>query len=115
MPPLIGLEEPEMALHPAAAHVLLSVLRKGSESCQILVTSHSPDLLDNQDIDADSILAIENLDGATRIGRIDAAGRRMLKEKLFTPGELLRQNQIKPESAESEPQYQNQLFTSSEL
>ncbi len=115
VPPVIGLEEPEMALHPAAAHVLLSVLRKGSESCQILVTSHSPDLLDNQDIDADSILAIENLDGATRIGRIDAAGRRMLKEKLFTPGELLRQNQIKPESAESEPQYQNQLFTSSEL
>jgi predicted ATPase len=95
-PTLIGLEEPEMALHPAAASVLLSALREGSQYSQILVTSHSPDLLDNADIPADSVLAVDNEEGLTRIGPLDEAGRSMLRDKLFTPGELLRQNQLTP-------------------
>jgi predicted ATPase len=99
VPLLIGLEEPEMALHPAAASVLLSALREGARHCQVLVTSHSPDLLDNEDIPSDSLLAVDNIDGLTRIGPIDAAGRNALRDKLFTPGELLRQNQIAPESS----------------
>jgi len=96
-PMLIGLEEPEIALHPAAATVLLSALREGSQHCQILVTSHSPDLLDNADIPTESILAVDNQDGLTRIGPLDEAGRAMLRERLFTPGELLRQNQLAPD------------------
>jgi len=93
-PNLIGLEEPEMALHPAASAVLLGALREASANSQILVTSHSPDLLDNEDIPPESIFAVDNVDGITRIGPIDRAGLQMLREKLFTPGELLRQNQI---------------------
>ncbi len=91
VPLLIGLEEPEMALHPAAATVLLSALREGARHCQILVTSHSPDLLDNSDIPAESLLAVESKEGVTRI---DEAGKKVLKEKLFTPGELLRLGQL---------------------
>lgn len=97
VPPLIGLEEPEMALHPAAAHVLLSALRQGARECQILVTSHSPDLLDNPDIEPETLLAVENRDGVTRIGPIDNAGKNALRDRMFTPGELLRQNQLQPE------------------
>lgn len=96
-PLLIGLEEPEMALHPAAAAVLLSALREGAGHRQILVTSHSPDLLDNSDIPTESILAVENYDGLTHIGPIDEAGRTVLKEHMFTAGELLRQNQLAPD------------------
>lgn len=98
-PTLIGLEEPETALHPAAASVLLAALREASHTTQIVVTSHSPDLLDNPDIDDQSLLAVDNQDGLTRIGRIDAAGREMLRKRLFTPGELLRQNQLLPDPA----------------
>jgi predicted ATPase len=93
-PNLIGLEEPEMALHPAASAVLLGALREATANSQIIVTSHSPDLLDNEDIPAESIFAVDSLDGITRIGTMDPAGRQMLRDKLFTPGELLRQNQI---------------------
>lgn len=96
-PLLIGLEEPEMALHPAAASILLAALREASQKVQILVTSHSPDLLDNSDIDTESLLAVENVEALTRIGPIDAAGREVLKQNLFTAGELLRQNQIAPD------------------
>lgn len=98
-PLLIGLEEPEMALHPAAASVLLSALREAAQRVQILVTSHSPDLLDNPDIPIESLLAVDNADTLTRIGPIDPAGREVLKEKLFTAGELLRQNQLAPDPA----------------
>jgi predicted ATPase len=96
-PLLIGLEEPEMALHPAAAGVLLSALREGSRHCQILVTSHSPDLLDNPDISADSLLAVDAQDGVSRIAHIDEAGKKALRDRLFTAGELLRQNQLAPD------------------
>ena len=99
-PPLVGLEEPEAALHPAAAAVLLSALREASTISQVVVTSHSPELLDDPDISDESILAVESRDGVTIIGPVDEAGRSMLRKKLFTPGELLRQNQLTP-SAES--------------
>lgn len=109
-PLLIGLEEPEMALHPAAAHVLLSALRQGAHGCQILITSHSPDLLDNSDISSDSMLAVENQNGLTRIGPLDQAGKMALKEHLFTPGELLRLNQIKPDPERPGARHQQEMF-----
>jgi predicted ATPase len=98
-PLLVGLEEPEAALHPAAASVLLAALRRAAAGAQILVTSHSPDLLDNPDIDDGSILAVDSEEGRTRIGPIDAAGRRVLGDRLFTLGELLRQDQIEIDTA----------------
>lgn len=97
-PLLVGLEEPETALHPAAAGVLLAALREASSTQrQILVTSHSPDLLDNPDIPTESLVAVENEDGVTVLGPLDPAGRTMLRERLFTAGELLRQNQLAPD------------------
>jgi predicted ATPase len=93
-PLTVGLEEPESALHPAAARVLLSALRQGSRHCQILLTSHSPDLLDVEDIATESILSVENVQGKSWIGAIDDAGRTALGKRLFTAGELLRQNQL---------------------
>ncbi len=93
-PLLIGIEEPELALHPAALSVLLAALREGMRHCQMLVTSHSPDLLDNSDIPPDALLAADADAGVTEIGPIDAAGREVLRNRLFTPGELLRQNQL---------------------
>jgi hypothetical protein len=33
----------------------------------------------------------------TQIGPLDEAGRSVLKDKLFTAGELLRQNQLAPD------------------
>ncbi len=100
-PLLVGLEEPEIALHPAAAGVLLAALREASAQRQIIVTSHSPDLLDNPDIPTESLLAVENIDGITALGPIDPAGRDMLRQRLFTAGELLRQDQLAPDPAQT--------------
>jgi predicted ATPase len=94
--PLVAIEEPEVALHPAAAGVLRDSLRDASRSTQLLVTSHSPDLLDDHGVSADSILAVTAESGVTEIGPIDEAGKAALREKLYTPGELLRMNQLAP-------------------
>lgn len=93
----IGVEEPESALHPAAARLLLDALRDASERRQVLVTSHSPDLLDNDSIRESEILSVTATAGQTTIGRLDATARAALEDSLFTPGELMRVSQLQPE------------------
>ncbi|HYL76436.1 MAG TPA: AAA family ATPase [Bryobacteraceae bacterium] len=93
----VGLEEPETALHPAAAGVLFDALREASASLQVMATTHSADLLDKKEIDTDSILAVEQEKGMTRIGHVDHTGRQALKEQLYTAAELMRMNYLRPE------------------
>ncbi|HRI13415.1 MAG TPA: AAA family ATPase [Verrucomicrobiota bacterium] len=91
---VVGIEEPETALHPGAAAVLRSALFEASRHTQILVTSHSPDLLDDKQISADAIISVISRGGETILGSVDAASRSSIRDQLFTAGELLRLNQI---------------------
>ena len=94
---LVGIEEPEVALHPAAAGVLTDSLSDASEHAQILVTSHSPDLLPG--IPDEAIFAVTAEHGETRVGPLDEAGRSALRDRLYTAGELLRIDQLRPDPA----------------
>ena len=96
-PTVIGIEEPETALHPAASGALREALQRASEHTQIIVTSHSPDLLDDVSLSADALLAVVANGGETRIARIDEASRIALRDHLFSAGELLRLNQLAPD------------------
>ena len=93
----VGIEEPEGALHPSAAGILTDSLQDASAHAQILVTSHSPDLLDNESIPDESILAVTAEQGETRIGPLDESGRSALRDHLYTAGELMRMDQIRPD------------------
>ncbi len=101
--PLVGIEEPEIALHPAAAGVLRDALRDACRKTQVLVTSHSPDLLDDPDIRDEEILPVIAEQGETRIARLDEAGRGAIRERLYTPGELLRLDQLRPDESDAAP------------
>ena len=70
-----------------------------SRHTQVLVTSHSPELLDNHRVSADSILAVEAAGGITHIASLDEVGRSVLRDRLYTPGELLKLNQLSPDPA----------------
>ena len=70
---------------------------EGSDLSQVLVTSHSPDLLDREDVAEEAIMAVEMCEGRTIIGHVDRFARSALRDRLYTPGELLRMNQIRPE------------------
>jgi predicted ATPase len=107
---LIGIEEPETALHPAAAGLLLDCLREGARERQVVITTHSPDLLDSDALQAEQLLAVSAAEGKTTIGPIDDASRRALRDSLYRAGELLRLGQLEPdERSPSEPE-QLQLF-----
>lgn len=47
MPPLLVIDEPEVGLHPAWMITLAEWIKKASERTQVIVTTHSPDLLDH--------------------------------------------------------------------
>ena len=95
--PLVGIEEPEIALHPAASGVLFDALTEASEHVQVVATSQSPDLLDRDDLDVSSVRAVSMEHGLTVIGDVDDASRRIVKDKLSTLGELMRSDQVTPE------------------
>ncbi|WP_368671280.1 AAA family ATPase [Corallococcus exiguus] len=94
---LVGIEEPEIALHPAAAGVLRDALRDASQDAQVIVTSHSPELLDDPSIRGDEILSVASEQGRSIIAPVDAETRSALKERLYTAGELLKANQLAPD------------------
>ena len=98
-PSMIAIEEPETGLYPAAAGILLDALREGQELGQIIISSHSPDLLDNLEIASECILALDASAGATEIAPLDDVGRSTLQDRLYTAGELLRMDQLKPRHA----------------
>jgi predicted ATPase len=94
--PLAGIEEPEVAIHPGAAVKLMDALLEARHRIQILATTHSPELLDHPDVDADQILVVDIQDGATVIGPVGRVTREAVRDRLYTVGELLRLQQIVP-------------------
>jgi predicted ATPase len=93
----VGIEEPELQLHPAAAGALRDSLREATAFTQVAITSHSPDLLDDPNVPPESILAVVCEGGRTRIGPVDAVGLSVLRDRLYTAGELLRLGQLLPD------------------
>ena len=91
-------EEPEIALHPAAAGALREALRHAAEHTQVLVTSHSPELLDDALIPADMLIAVVADSGVSKLAPIDSAAGEMLRQRLYTAGELLRLDQLEPDA-----------------
>jgi hypothetical protein len=93
---LVGLEEPESNLHPAAAGVLLDALIEASQSVPIIASTHSADLLDRREFPESSLRVVILDDGQTVIAPIDPAGKSIIGDHLYTAGELLRINQLNP-------------------
>lgn len=99
-PSLIGIEEPETALHPAAAAALMDALTEGAARTQLLVTCHSPDLIDHTDVTPDMIRPVLLENGRTVVGQLSRVKADLLKKHLTTPGELLRLDQLEPDPEE---------------
>jgi predicted ATPase len=85
---LIGIEEPELTVHPGALPLLYDFLVQASKRSQVLITTHSPDLLGL--LKADEVRVVERRDGVTTVGPMDESQREAVRERLFTPGELMR-------------------------
>lgn len=108
--PLVGIEEPELAVHPGAATALLEALREVSNRTQIVLTTHSPDLLDEKTLEPDSILSVTSRLGETLIAPVDKATRASIMDRLYSAGELLRLGQIETDEDAWKASAQLDLF-----
>jgi hypothetical protein len=93
-PSVLGIEEPELTVHPALAELISQVLLDSAHDGQVLVTTHSPDVLDAKEISDDQIRVVTMEHGRTTIAPLATGSRKAIRERLYTPGELLRINEL---------------------
>lgn len=108
---LVGIEEPETALHPAAATALMDAIREATAHTQILVTTHSADLLDCLDDREDLLLVVSAAEGSssTQIAPVDKASVQAVRDHLFTFGDLQRKEQLGLDAEDLQRQMQLRL------
>ncbi len=62
-PPLICIEEPEVGLHPDSIDLVVTLLRAASERTQIIVTTHSPWLIDRLSATPEQVVVVDQRPG----------------------------------------------------
>ncbi len=93
-PPVICIEEPEVGLHPDAMRVVARLLREAADRTQLIVTTHSADMIDEFSGTPEAVVVTEkNERHATQFNRLDRdklaswLGRYQLGE-LWQKGEI---------------------------
>ena len=92
-PPLIGIEEPEMGMHPDLIPGIADLLVEASSRCQLVVTTHSDILVDSLTEHYESIVVCEKHEGKTNMRRLSQSELSHWLEKyrlgeLWTSGHL---------------------------
>ncbi len=92
-PPLIGIEEPELGLHPDLLPALADRLVAASRRCQLIVTTHSDILVDALTDHPEAVVVCEKHAGMTSFERLDPKDLAPWLEKyrlgqLWTRGQL---------------------------
>ena len=103
-PSLLALEEPEATIHPGALGSVLDRLRHAARSMQVVVTTHSPEVLDADWIGDKHLRVVEWTEGATRVAPVSESTRAALQQHVMGAGELLRSNAL-----EARPVFKDEL------
>ena len=93
--PLVGIEEPELKVHPGAFAMLMDYLRQASDISRVLLTSHSPELLDL--VEADEVRVLTRANGETRIRPMAEHQQDVVRSRLLTLGELMTTEGLAPQ------------------
>jgi predicted ATPase len=94
--PLVAIEEPEATVHPGAAATIAEALLEAARGEQVIMTTHSPDLLDHESLSEAAIYSVDKFGGETTIAPVNEASMSAIRDGLYTPGELLREGQLEP-------------------
>jgi predicted ATPase len=103
-PGLVAIEEPETALHPAAMRALVDALDEATTQTQVVLTTHSAELLDNPTLGPENIRTVQLIDGQTVIAPIDAGSVDIIRRRLNTLGGLERDSLLEPDLDDLERQ-----------
>lgn len=96
-PSPLAIEEPEQKVYSRALALLADVLQEAAFSYQVLVTTHSPDLIDHFPVD--SFLVVEKENGVTKIGPIMAQQRHSIQKRWFSTGEIVQMEGLQRETS----------------
>jgi predicted ATPase len=99
-PSVVGIEEPETALHPAAMRALVDALDDATQRTQVLLTTHSADLLSGRDVSPGQVLVVRNRGGQTYITPVDPASREIIEKELYSLAELQRLDKLDLDEAD---------------
>jgi len=94
---VVAIEEPEATVHPAVTELLVQVFMDASNERQILLTTHSPDILDQKELEDTQIRVVSLVQSRTQVSPLSDSSRKAIREKLYTPGELLRAGELGPD------------------
>ncbi len=86
-PRMIALEEPELTVNPGIITLLADAIKEVSKTTQVLVTTHSPHLIDQ--FPPEEIRAVEMKNGVTHVKPVRRAQLEAVRQKLFSLGELM--------------------------
>ncbi|HEX6368440.1 MAG TPA: AAA family ATPase [Longimicrobium sp.] len=92
-PPVIGIEEPELGLHPDILPTIAELLRSASERTQLFVTTHSDALVSALSDTPESILVCERMPDGTTIDRLQPEQLKSWLED-YRLGEIWRMGEI---------------------
>ena len=93
-PSLVVIEEPEANLHPGALAVIADLIQEASERMQVVITTHSPELLDQKWIGPENLRVVTWENGQTRVSPVSPQAQAALTDHLKRryAGQLLRSN-----------------------
>ncbi len=94
-PSLIVIEEPEATIHPGALPSVLDLMLHASRFMQVVVTTHSPEVLDAEWIEGRHLRVVTWEEGATRVAPVARGTEEAIAERLAGAGELLRSNALR--------------------
>jgi predicted ATPase len=111
-PSVLVIEEPEATIHPGALGAVLDLIRRASKTMQVLITTHSPELLDATWIQDNNLRIVAWQDGASHLLLPSEATREAMRRHVMGAGELLRSNAMHPEAlfADSDTLSDGSLF-----
>jgi predicted ATPase len=95
-PSVLVIEEPEATIHPGALGAILDLLRHASRHMQVIVTTHSPEVLEAEWLRDEHLRIVTWQEGATRILPLAGGTQEALREHLMSAGELFRSNALRP-------------------
>ena len=96
---VIGIEEPEITIHPALVEKLMDFMIQESEKIQIILTTHSPEILDSKLRPEQIRLVWLDREMLTHVDELGKKTKDVINKKSLTAGELLKNNELYPEAS----------------
>ena len=94
----VAVEEPELTVHPGVLSALAEELLEASQRSQVLVSTHSPDLIAR--LPVENLRVVEGSASGSSVGPVSGDQLQAVSDLLFSSGDLLRLG-MRQESAAS--------------